>query len=351
MPAAVVRAAVRPKRPPGVNAPYRRRKKSPHSKRAQSERRRLTRETLLRMAPAVMAARAAVNGDDAAADGGGGDKAWRRCAARLYRLLNHARNERVRANGRDGFTVDEPQRATPRRYTGLTKRLHALFWPDSVGNPRSKDARARRAPAALAPGESKLVRTCATSGAEHGTLVHDQLRRAVAHVMRLGAQKGAAAFARECRTPDPCVLRVLSVCERQGWTPVASELPLWNEDWRVATAIDLLCVDVRRSRLVLVELKNGFEGEEYGPHATDARMRAPLDDLRDCPMHRHQLQLLAMRLMLSERYGVDVDESCVVLTRSKRRDTLVIGEDPWCAADRNRRTLYAALQRGAGDAK
>lgn len=351
-----VRAAVRRKAtglPQGVKK--RRRGATGDTKKTQSARRRLTRERLTAMGAELRIVKDALeaNGDVQ------GSAAWRRCAAKLARLMNHARNAHVTLNGNDGFTVTEPRREKSRRYTGLTKRLKARWWPDTNENPRARGKADRTPSRSGAVSRSGIasrsafvvptpasVRTCATSGAEHGSLVHDQLHRAVGYMRTLGAKEGTSKFMRSCRTPDPCVLRVLDVLAAKGWTPVASEFKIWNEDWRVATAIDLLCVDVVRGLLILIELKNGFEGEEYGVHAVDKPLSAPLESLRDCPMHRHQLQLLCMRLMLSERYGVEVDHACIILTRSKACDTLLIDEDPWCKDEANRRAVYAAMMRG-----
>ena len=82
--------------------------------------------------------------------------------------------------------------------------------------------------------------------------------------------------------------------------PIEAQRVVLDERRRLATAIDVVCVNKERSdELVLVELKTGFMGDRAMP-ARDARgeairMRAPLTTARDCALHRHLSQLAATR--------------------------------------------------------
>ena len=253
-----VRAAVRRKAtglPQGVKK--RRRGATGDTKKTQSARRRLTRERLTAMGAELRIVKDALeaNGDVQ------GSAAWRRCAAKLARLMNHARNAHVTLNGNDGFTVTEPRREKSRRYTGLTKRLKARWWPDTNENPRARGKADRTPSRSGAVSRSGIasrsafvvptpasVRTCATSGAEHGSLVHDQLHAPSGTCARWapGGHAQVHAF-----VPHPRSVRAARArrARGQGLDAGGERVQIWNEDWRVATAIDLLCVDVVRGRL------------------------------------------------------------------------------------------------------
>ena len=55
--------------------------------------------------------------------------------------------------------------------------------------------------------------------------------------------------------PCSCLLHIIRILERNNCVPIVSELPVWNEDARICTAIDLLCMDAVGGDWRLVELK------------------------------------------------------------------------------------------------
>lgn len=85
-----------------------------------------------------------------------------------------------------------------------------------------------------------------------------------------------------------------------GLHPIEAQRVVLDVNRRLATAIDVVCVNAERSdELWLIELKTGFRGDRSSP-ARDARgeaikMRAPLATARDCALHQHLAQLAATR--------------------------------------------------------
>lgn len=79
-----------------------------------------------------------------------------------------------------------------------------------------------------------------------------------------------------------------------GLTPVCAQRPLCHG--RVGTAADVIAYDEARERLVVVELKSGFDlGRDLAARdrGEACRLAAPLAGAADTTRHRHLCQLLA----------------------------------------------------------
>ena len=105
--------------------------------------------------------------------------------------------------------------------------------------------------------------------------------------------------------------------------PIEAQRVVLDERRRLATAIDIVCVNQERGdELVLCELKSGFQGDRALP-ARDSRgeaikMKAPLATARDCALHRHLAQLSATRELF-------VREASTMKALHKKGITRVVG--------------------------
>jgi hypothetical protein len=166
--------------------------------------------------------------------------------------------------------------------SGLLGRLQkATGW--SSADPRARgyrETRRRRV------GMARARRSCPTWGERHGTRVHEEVAAACDAIskLRVVAKK---------RGRDPCTERVLKFLRKRGWAPVAAELPVGARG--LATAVDLLAVSATTGELIAIEIKTGYENEKYEPKRGDAPL--PLG-FRDCPRHRHELQLASTCLLM-----------------------------------------------------
>tara|TARA_B110000116_G_scaffold267129_1_gene278989 strand:- start:587 stop:1369 length:783 start_codon:yes stop_codon:yes gene_type:complete len=82
--------------------------------------------------------------------------------------------------------------------------------------------------------------------------------------------------------------------------PIEAQRVVLDERRRLATAVDIVCVNKERSdELVLVELKTGYRGDRSAPvrglRGAVIKMKAPLGKANDCALHRHLSQLSATR--------------------------------------------------------
>jgi hypothetical protein len=271
---------------------------------------------------------------------------------KIDRLLKHPRNEQIVRMPARGFAVcpsAHGKHYLP--YQGLTKRLRELFWPDTEEDPRRRDPAEHKrrsvlaGPTAMRQHKGTQKRECSRWGSDHGTRVHGELESFTNCLRELGTEKGTALFNRKHADPDPCTVYLVDYCARHQWLPLAAEFMLWDEVARVATSADLLVMDCRANRLVLVELKTGYEDEEYGPLPSDPTFCAPLDRLTNCPLNRHQLQLLAMCLMLRRRYNLAIDEACVLRVCPKLGAILHVPMCDWARDKQYQDLFYASLCR------
>jgi hypothetical protein len=118
-------------------------------------------------------------------------------------------------------------------------------------------------------------------------------------------------WGRTGRTPLDSLARQISVSLHQrGIRLVASEVPIADEDARVATAIDAIGED-SEGRVVIIEFKAGYQKGTHG--------HGPLDNLPglsvpSTPLNHALLQLGMTRAILEENYGVYADQYLLVVS-------------------------------------
>lgn len=235
-------------------------------------------------------------------------------------IIQHPRNENVSLCGRS-FRVG--QKGSSVQYTGLTHKLHDMFWPDTEENPEKNEAKKR--PPLIKQSHyipSKGMKSdCKTYGHLHGTKVHSQINK---FVQRLKAGKPL----RISSYLDPCTIRIIRLLNHKRWIPFSSEFAIYDEDSKVATAIDILVFDIRKNEMIMLELKTGYETEEYGELEEDERM--DMINIKNSPRNRHSLQLLWMVLILKKKYDIKIDDALILRILPKQKVAMLLPLEKWC---------------------
>jgi hypothetical protein len=235
------------------------------------------------------------------------------CSARLTTLLDNPRNNAVQRIQGYGFKKTNSKDF----FGGVTTRLRRNLWPWNDGSPKKRpvgnisehfDA-------------SKCHRSCPTWGDLHGTIVSNELEECVKAIRK--------ETDLELITADRCTARILDTLYCGDLIPMAAELPVWDSTQNVATALDLLVVDIVRTKIIAIEVKTGYENESYGPLEEDPPLLSPLSWLQDCPEHRNFLQLAATVYLLEKGHGVKIDKAYVIRACSKGRKIEVLEEPDW----------------------
>jgi len=249
---------------------------------------------------------------------------WERCMDKIQRLLSSPRNDMISQtlNNR-AFLVRQPGRV-PLLYTGLKERQKQHWWPNTEENPfrRTQEDRKSRSTTKYHTVKQGKPVGCKHFGAKHGSTVHEEME-----MFFKAVRTGKIDHLRDL---DPCTCRLIFLIHKYGWIPIASEFRIWEEDWRVATSIDMLVYCPKRCKLFIVEFKTGYESEEYKHHPNDKRLPQPFHKLPNCPLVRHQFQLLGMVRILHRKYGVMVDDGYILRSCPKAKGSEKKALMDWC---------------------
>jgi hypothetical protein len=206
--------------------------------------------------------------------------------ATAYRLLNHPRNAAVKR--RVGGYIEV---ASGRRLDGLTKPLRDVFHPYHR---------------VVSTGGAK------TGGAARGT----QADREIADLVNHGRIPESGHF-------SPYAVRILAFLRQHDLQPCASQFIVYDTDLRIATEIDLVCVD-NGGRVVFVECKTGFDrnyevsaGRLCSPFVENSALTA----IEMTHRNAHQLQALAQFIIARRGHG-DLVHRAVVAVFSATENSL-----------------------------
>lgn len=270
-----------------------------------------------------------------------------RCFEAAQALRHHERNARIDfSSQRRCFVLRADDDVRERRLRGATTALARLLCGSTeVGAAWDKMFwRKQRRKRGVAE-KQQARRPCAMGGANHGSLVHRQVEQMIAMMTHTGAydERAAAQF-------DPCVFRLINACLNNDWLPFESEFKLWDADIGIGSAIDLVCIDVRQSHIVLVELKNGYDDQRYALIKTHQCLQRPFQHLPNSPYFRHVFQVLLYRIMLERAYGVEPDMIATAIVRisSETGDAYVYDMPEWAASRKARDVVYNLLRRQRG---
>lgn len=254
---------------------------------------------------------------------------WSRLQETIYRLLNSDRNDYItKVFGGKAFCVSINGKKI--LYTGLNERLKKVIWPEIQENPMmrsNEDVKKRSTQKKYSVRKKAAARDCKGFGHKHGSTVHAEMET-YGEFCRTG--KSIDWLEKNIPDPDPCTTRFITLINSEGWIPVASEFMIYDEDWRIATSIDMIVYDTIKMDLIILEFKTGYENEEYGPHPNDDNLPVPFDRLSNCPLIRHQFQLLGMVRILERKYDVKGLRSYIIRACPKSKVTEKIGPCDWC---------------------
>ena len=120
----------------------------------------------------------------------------------------------------------------------------------------------------------------------------------------------------------PWTRRILQYIIQQGWYPIQCEFKVGNLALRVGTAIDMICVDTKTGHLVFIEIKTGYA--TYFENSDGTRMRRCLNFMRNSPLNKASVQLMAGVVML-------LDQNPTLKLEHSSSHVLRIDEDNLCA--------------------
>lgn len=214
------------------------------------------------------------------------------------------------------------------------------------------------------PGSSRRG-FCSGWGIEHGKRVHEEVERMVLSYAEHGTvEPGITSMRRE---PDLCSLRFMKFMIDNNWRPLTCEYKMYHPLLGVATAADVVALDVVTLNIVFIELKTGgtsenFRSVRYTKNESTGemrkrRMRAELDTVNDTPFNRAVVQCLVMMMMMQSNAeimianGVPItqetypipDEFYVVHVPSGREKPVRHEMPSWIYKKENRQLVFDGL--------
>ena len=174
-------------------------------------------------------------------------------------------------------------KATNKKLRGLTKLLQSRLWSDGI-----LPSIARSADSAIRP---KMAWKGKRGGQFRGTKVDQQLTKLI--------NGGKMAVLRQ-KSMYKLTKLALSALAKRKLDPIMAQRSVLDEQRRLGTAADAICYHKKSNRLVMVEVKCGYD---HGRSAAAERggrpckMRPPCSKALDSNVHRHLAQLALTREM------------------------------------------------------
>lgn len=105
-------------------------------------------------------------------------------------------------------------------------------------------------------------------------------------------------------------LKTCKYLRKQGFQPFAAQFIVYDDQLKLATSIDILCIDLKDKsfypRVVIIEEKTGFDKnyeKEFGKIRSPFVVDSPLREITDSFKYRHQFQILVTTMLFKSCFG------------------------------------------------
>ena len=132
------------------------------------------------------------------------------------------------------------------------------------------------------------------------------MRRGRAVDSQVSRLAGVGAKARKSASKLKFSNFAFSALDIAGLEPLLGQRVVLDKQLGIATAADMICYDVKKNALVVLELKCGYSGSRTEParkRNTPQTMAAPCATATDCLLHRHMAQLASTHALLVGEAG------------------------------------------------
>lgn len=240
------------------------------------------------------------------------------------------RNQRICHRGKAFYYTD--LEGVYHILSGLLPSLSVIFWPEFdmrevTKKPKNYQARGRKKGGGLHPHQRQqhsILHTTTTPkplkktktrkgrfyGIIRGTEVHMELKDFV--------EMNEKGFRKKYPLIHEYTRRILLFISSMNWTPFIAEFNVFDEQLRIGTSIDMVCLDKITGKVIFLEFKTGYAN--YFTNHT-GYMRNSLKKLTNSPYNQAHIQLIVSvlivmkhhRLSVSEfeMYVIRVDEECL----------------------------------------
>jgi len=221
------------------------------------------------------------------------------------KILDNERNKRICHRGSAFYFTDLEE--TYHCLKGLLPTLSYLYWPDfdvkditkrkkTYGRPGRKRNGGGMKEKKIFPSQKEKKR-----GRFYGRIKGEEVHEELQDFIELDKK----TFLKKHPVIHEFTKRILLFIRQQNWIPFISEFMVFDEDIRVGTAIDLVCLDIATGKVIFLEFKTGYEG--YFDRYT-SYMRKSLSKLTNSPSNQAHIQLITSVLITMKSHRITVDE-------------------------------------------
>lgn len=237
----------------------------------------------------------------------------------VERFADSERNKKVAfIKSTETFQYVVPGKEKPVTAKGITKIIKAAYFDNyrpvttnknnknANGRPSSSNLRnkyKRKKQRQLDKGKTAQqilqdrVKCKRIKGFTLGTVVHEEL-------CDWARMKSKTTWKRKHPNPNTYTVKVIRALNMMKLEPLFGEWPIYDEHIPYATSIDMVCASgTEKGRLVLVELKTGYQG--YFNKGSDMMTRTPLKRVPNSPLNQAYLQCLMAKATLESLYGLN----------------------------------------------
>lgn len=187
-----------------------------------------------------------------------------------------------------GRKIGFESRATGTKLRGITKQLRERLWSEGM------------LPLIARQSDMSIRAQGTWSGKKGGQRRGDRVDKQLSKIINAGKEA-----AKKQKSMFRLTRMALSALANRGLDPVIAQRSVISEPHRLGTAADILAYHKETNRLVVIELKCGYDRGRQAA-ATDegkpCKMRSPCGQASDCNVHRHLAQLTVTRELFAREH-------------------------------------------------
>jgi len=184
---------------------------------------------------------------------------------------------------------------------GMLEQIQRIFyWDYNYFRARTRTRKRKSESSALMLAEKRRI---GTDGMELGKQIDEEANVFVTRCVLLGENVDEAMEDMTLYTR-----KLIAAKKLWGWQPLVAQYAIAIPALSIGTCIDSLEVDADY-KLIAVEHKYGYQEYLY---SSNANMDGPLQDISNCPLNQHFLQVGMATLILEAIYNVKVHRAFVV---------------------------------------
>lgn len=178
--------------------------------------------------------------------------------------------------------------STNKALRGVSKACHKHYYPNFKLSRRVATASDKTNKRKYV--KKELCKHAHIVGSLRGSIVDSEIRK----VVKIG--KRTCGLERM----HPYTRKLVKAIEMLNFKLVATQVPVFDLDRGIATAIDLICEKKGSRTLYLIEIKCGYNDNTFTDH--NSQMKHELKSVSNSPKHQHQVQAAVAHFLFLNTY-------------------------------------------------